>query len=367
MTTLAYGHDAQIVCDNLLRIYQSEGVEVVALQGLDLLVDPGELLAIIGASGSGKSTLLRILSGLDRPTAGVARVAGQDLLTMRAADRLRYRRRVVGFLYQQAAQNLLPYLDAQENLVLPMLLAGVGRTERERRAGRLIDLLDLGDVREHRLAQLSGGQQQRVALGVALANDPQVLLADEPTGELDSAGADRVFAALRAVNAELGVTVVVVTHDALVSEQVRRTIGIRDGRTSSEVVRRTDVDEEGRELLVAEEYAVLDRAGRLQLPRDFTTALDMRDRVRLDLTPDHIGVWPAARGQVAERARGTHRGEARRGEVREARPHPHRAEREAPREDRPGRAGRPSSTKAVEPGAVRRWVRGRRGRGDGRG
>jgi energy-coupling factor transporter ATP-binding protein EcfA2 len=184
-----------------------------------------------------------------------------------------------------------------------MLFAGVDRPERERRVARLVELLDLGGVRERRLAELSGGQQQRVALGVALANRPQVLFADEPTGELDSASADQVFAALRTVNAELGVTVVVVTHDALVSEQVRRTVGIRDGRTSSEVVRRTAVDAEGRELLVAEEYAVLDRAGRLQLPRDFTTALDMRDRVRLDLTPDHIGVWPAARGDDGEGGR----------------------------------------------------------------
>ncbi|MPV37442.1 ABC transporter ATP-binding protein [Georgenia subflava] len=289
-----YGHAAQIVCDNLLRIYRAEGVEVVALQGLDLLVDDGELVAVIGASGSGKSTLLHILSGLDRPTAGLARVAGQDLLTMSARDRLRYRREVVGFLYQQANQNLLPYLDAAENLALPMLLTGVDRADRSARVAELLDMLDLTDVRGNRLDELSGGQQQRVALGVALANQPQVLLADEPTGELDTESSDQVFAALRTVNAELGVTVVVVTHDDLVSEQVQRTVGIRDGRTSSEVLRRTEVDEHGRESLVAEEYAVLDRAGRLQLPRDFTTALDMRDRVRLDLEADHIGVWPAA-------------------------------------------------------------------------
>ncbi|UNX55038.1 ABC transporter ATP-binding protein [Georgenia sp. TF02-10] len=292
--TATYGAHAQIVCDNLLRVYRTEGVEVVALQGLDLLVDSGELVAIIGASGSGKSTLLHILSGLDRPTAGLARVAGQDLLQMTARQRLAYRREVVGFLYQQATDNLLPYLDVAENVAVPMLLAGTGRADRERRTAELLELLDLAGCRGRRLAELSGGQQQRAALGVALANRPQVLLADEPTGELDSAAAEQVFAALRTVNAELGVTVLVVTHDAAVATQVRRTVGIRDGRTSSEVLRREAGD--GGPDLAAEEYAVLDRAGRLQLPREFTLALDLRDRVRLDLQTDHIGVWPAGTG-----------------------------------------------------------------------
>jgi ABC-type lipoprotein export system ATPase subunit len=288
-------HDAHIVCDNLVRIYSSEGVEVVALQGLDLLVDRGELIAIIGPSGSGKSTLLNILSGLDTPTAGLVRVGGQDLLAMGARDRLRYRRKVVGFVWQQTARNLLPYLTAAENVALPMSLAGARRRQRADRAGELLDLLGVAGCRGRRPAEMSGGEQQRVAIAVAVANAPEVLMADEPTGELDTATADEVFAALRTVNTTLGITMVVVTHDPSVTGQVQRTVAIRDGRTSSEVLHRTERDEHGRESVVAEEYAVLDRVGRLQLPQDFLGALEIERRVRLALEPDHIGVWPDRR------------------------------------------------------------------------
>ena len=289
-------HDGpDIHCDNLVRIFSSEGVEVVALQGLDLEVDRGELVAVVGASGSGKSTLLNILSGLDLPSAGVARVAGRDLLNMSTKDRLHYRRHTVGFLFQQATANLFPYLSAGENVQLPMMFASLSSGERAERARETLDVLGIADCADRRLDELSGGQQQRVALGVALANRPRVLLADEPTGELDSQSSDEVFSAIRGANESFGTTVVVVTHDPLVSEQVTRTVGIRDGRTSSEVRRRTAVDEHGNEGVVAEEFAVLDRAGRLQLPRGFTDALAMRDRVRLDLEADHIGVWPTGR------------------------------------------------------------------------
>ncbi|MEU7743762.1 ABC transporter ATP-binding protein [Nonomuraea sp. NPDC049158] len=277
----AFGGDTHIVCDNLVRIYKTEGVEVVALQGLDLLIQEGELVAVVGASGSGKSTLLNVLSGLDVPTAGVARVAGMDLLSMTAKDRLRYRRDIVGFVWQQTARNLLPYLTARENVELPMKLAGKARRGR---AAELLDLMGVASCADRKVPEMSGGEQQRVAIAVALANSPQLVLADEPTGELDSETSEEVFGALRKANGELGVTVVIVTHDPLVSERVDRTIGIRDGRTSSETLRR-----EG----VAEEYAVLDRVGRLQLPRDFMNALDMERRVRLELESDHIGVWPA--------------------------------------------------------------------------
>ncbi|MGI5491629.1 ABC transporter ATP-binding protein [Microtetraspora malaysiensis] len=286
----AFGAAAHILCDNLVRIYKTEGVEVVALQGLDLLIDKGELIAIVGASGSGKSTLLNVLSGLDVPTAGLARVAGMDLLSMTAKDRLRFRRSVVGFIWQQTARNLLPYLTAQENVVLPMRLA-TGKADRAR-AGELLDLLGVADCAGRRPGEMSGGQQQRVAIAVALANAPEVILADEPTGELDSDTSEEVFGALRRANRELGVTSVIVTHDPLVADEVDRTIGIRDGRTSSETLRRTSEDGG----VIAEEYAVLDRAGRLQLPRDFMTALDMERRVRLELERDHIGVWPANQG-----------------------------------------------------------------------
>jgi ABC-type lipoprotein export system ATPase subunit len=287
-----HGADAVIACDRLVRIYSTAGIEVQALQGLDLLVDAGELTALVGASGSGKSTLLNILAGLDTPTAGQARVAGHDLLAMSARDRLAYRRSVVGFLWQQTSRNLFSHLTAAENVALPMRLARErGRARRSSRALELLEMTGVGHCAGRMPAQMSGGEQQRVAIGIALANQPAVLLADEPTGELDSESADLVFAALRTANAELGVTVLVVTHDPHVSGQVRRTIAIRDGKISTEVLRRAAADGQAD---VAEEYSVLDRAGRLQIPRDFIESLGMRDRVRLALEPDHVGVWPDA-------------------------------------------------------------------------
>ncbi|NJP33947.1 ABC transporter ATP-binding protein [Micromonospora thermarum] len=281
-----------IVCDGLVRIFTTEGVEVVALQGLDLVVDRGELLAIVGASGSGKSTVLNILSGLDVPTAGIARVAGYDLLTMSAKKRLRYRRHTVGFVWQQTGRNLLPYLTARENVELPMRLAGRRGRGLRRRADELLDMVGVGYCADRRPGQMSGGEQQRCAIAVAVANDPEVLFADEPTGELDEATAGEVFAALRTINAELGVTIVVVTHDHQVASQVRRTVAIRDGRTASEVRRSARIGADGVEELVTEEYAVLDRAGRMQLPAAFVDALALRDRVRLNLEPDHVQVRP---------------------------------------------------------------------------
>jgi ABC-type lipoprotein export system ATPase subunit len=285
-----FGEGALIACDNLVRIYKIADLEVVALQGLDLLVDAGEIVAIVGASGSGKSTLLNILGGLDTPSAGRAIVDGHDLGLMGRRERTRYRRRTVGVVWQQTARNLLPYLTAVENVELPMVLDGA--RGRHARAMELLTTVGLADRASHRPERLSGGEQQRVAIAVALANRPSVLLADEPTGELDSATSAAVFGLLRQVNAELGTTILVVTHDAHVSEQVQRTVSIRDGRTSTETFRRTEQTEEGDHRIIAEEFAVLDRAGRLQLPRAHVEALELKNRVRLRLEEDHVGVWP---------------------------------------------------------------------------
>jgi ABC-type lipoprotein export system ATPase subunit len=285
--------DAMIYCDRLVKIFKISGIEVQALQGLDLVVGKSELTALVGASGSGKSTLLNILAGLDQPTGGQANVAGHDLLAMTNRERLSYWRSTVGFLWQQTSRNLLPHLTAAENVALPMQLAGTGRRERKRRARELLELLGVGDCEDKMVPEMSGGQQQRVAIGVAIANSPLVLLADEPTGELDSQTAAEVFGALRAANAETGATILVVTHDASVSEHVSRTIAIRDGRISTEVLRRTQIDESGAESLVAEQFAALDRAGRLQLPPEYIDALDLRERVRLGLEPDYVTVRPA--------------------------------------------------------------------------
>ena len=286
--------DADILCIDLVRIFTAQGVEVQALQGLNLRVEPGELVAVVGASGSGKSTLLSILSSLDQPTAGVAWVAGHDLLTMKEKERVAFRRNSVGFVWQQTSRNLLPYLTASENVAATLAITGGkgGTAAREARVAEVLDLLEVSHCADRRPAEMSGGEQQRVAIAVGIANNPRVLLADEPTGELDDTTSAHVLEAMRSVNRELGVTTLIVTHDPGVSEHVARTVQIRDGRTSTEVLRSTRVDEHGAEEHVAEEYAVVDRVGRLQLPDEFVTALDLRERVRLALETDHVGVWP---------------------------------------------------------------------------
>jgi ABC-type lipoprotein export system ATPase subunit len=292
--TPEFGADALIVCESLVRIYQTGPIEVQALQGLDLIVDKGEMVAVVGASGSGKSTLLSILAGIDAPTAGRARVDKWDLLSMSRADRVHYRRHTVGFVRQQTASNLVPYLTARQMVDLPMTAARVPARTRRTRSMELLGALGMGDHADRRPGQLSGGQQMRVAIAVGLANEPEVLFADEPTGELDTATSAEVFGALREVNRNLGVTIVIVTHDPGVSGQVERTVAIRDGRTSSEVLRRTHTREDGGEHVIAEEYAVMDRAGRVQVPRDYREALNLTRRVRLALEPDHVTIRPDA-------------------------------------------------------------------------
>jgi ABC-type lipoprotein export system ATPase subunit len=291
-----YGTDALVVCDQLVRIFSAEGVEVQALQGLDLLVSERELTALVGASGSGKSTLLSILGGLDKPSAGTVRVAGHNLAELGPRDWLDYRRHTVGFIWQQTARNLVPYLTAHQNAQLPMRFAGVRRKACRERALELLETVGVGYCRDRYPQQMSGGEQQRVAIATACANDPRLLLADEPTGELDSHTAGDVFGALRAVNRDLGTTVLIVTHDIEVAGQVDRTVAVRNGRTSTETLR--EAVQEGRREV---EYAVLDRNGRLQLPARMTERLGMRDRVRLDERTDHIAVRPGAEGGDAER------------------------------------------------------------------
>jgi ABC-type lipoprotein export system ATPase subunit len=277
-----------IECDNLVKIYKVADLEVVALQGLDLVVRQGEMMALVGPSGSGKSTLMNILGGLDSPTAGKIHVGEYNLLEMTRRDQVRYRRHMVGFVWQQTARNLLPYLTAQENVELPMALAGFPARERRARAADLLEHVGLADRLKHRPDRLSGGEQQRVAIAVGMANRPALLLADEPTGEVDSHSAEQIFHALRALNAEFGVTIIVVTHDMTVATRVDRVVGMRDGRTSTEILRRRDGDIAIHE----EEYAILDRAGRLQLPEAYIEALDMEERVRLRLNDDHVQIWP---------------------------------------------------------------------------
>ncbi len=291
---------SQIVCQDLVRIFSGDGVEVQALQGLNLEVAAGELTAIVGASGSGKSTLLNILSGLDTPTAGRATVDGHDLVTMRSRERTRYRRETVGFVFQQTERNLLGFLSTAENIALALSAAGAPRATRSARVDELLETLQLTRLRSRLPSRLSGGERQRVAIAVALANAPRVLLADEPTGELDEAASAAVLELLRQINETTGVTVLIVTHDEAVSSHVRRTVQIRDGRTSTEMHRSVHTGTDGAATHIAREYAVLDRAGRLQLPQDYLTQLSLRDLVRLELETDHVEVHRARRGEEDE-------------------------------------------------------------------
>lgn len=290
-----------IVCENVVKIFKTGEIEVIALQGLDFVVDDGEMMAIIGNSGSGKSTLLNILGGLEIPNAGYVQVDGKELSKLTAAQLVEYKRSTVGFVWQNPARNLIPYLTAQENVELPMLIGkkkvsalpplpqiGSCHSRAERAAG-LLELVGLEHRRKNRLGELSGGEQQRVAIAIALANHPKLLLADEPTGAVDSKTTLELLNLLRQLNEWLGLTVVIVTHDPLVSSYVDRSVMIRDGRTSSEFVRRhislSDLEalEPGNGAVKPEleELTVVDRSGSVQLPREYLDALGVTGRKKM--------------------------------------------------------------------------------------
>ncbi len=288
-----------IECENLVKIYKTDQIEVVALQGLDLTIKKGELVAIVGSSGSGKSTLLNMLGGLDKPSAGSLTICGRNLLKFTEDDYMVYKRNVVGFVWQNNARNLVPYLTAVQNVELPMLLQG--KKERRAKALDLLEAVGLSHRVNSRLDQMSGGEQQRVAIAIALANDPMLLLADEPTGSVDTKTSDQILNVFKELNEKRGITIVIVTHDLRLAKKIDRVIAIRDGRTSSEIVKKShaeilreskgladgDVSAEAasEEEYVSEELVVLDRTGRLQLPKEYLEALNIKggERVKADL------------------------------------------------------------------------------------
>ncbi|MBQ8624004.1 MAG: ABC transporter ATP-binding protein [Oscillospiraceae bacterium] len=294
-----------IECENLVKIYKTDQIEVVALQGLDLQIKKGELVAIVGTSGSGKSTLLNMLGGLDKPSAGSLTICGRNLLKFTEEDYMVYKRNVVGFVWQNNARNLVPYLTAVQNVELPMLLQG--KKERRQKALDLLDQVGLSHRVNSRLDQMSGGEQQRVAIAIALANDPMLLLADEPTGSVDTKTSDQILNVFKELNQKKGITIVIVTHDLRLAKKIDRVVSIRDGRTSSEIIKKShaeilresaglnsnEADETAEESYVSEELVVLDRTGRLQLPKDYLEALNIKggEKVKADLDLDEQRIY----------------------------------------------------------------------------
>ena len=283
-----------IVAESLVKIYKTKDIEVLALQGLDLVIERGEVMAIIGNSGSGKSTLLNMIGGLDKPSAGKLFVDGKDLFKMKPKDLVDYKTATVGFVWQNNARNLIPYLTALENVMMPMQFNSVQKIkDKRKRALNLLDLMDIRKRARHNLSQLSGGEQQRVAIALALANNPAVLLADEPTGSVDTRTTNAILDLFRKVNKELGTTVVIVTHDMEISKKVERVVAIRDGKTSSEFVTNKDYAKRLKDIGDFEsveqvEYVVLDRAGRVQIPRVLLDKMNL-DGNRLHVEMDDAG------------------------------------------------------------------------------
>ncbi len=287
--------EIMIQADNLVKIYKTKDLEVLALQGLDLTVEKGELVAIIGNSGSGKSTFLNMIGGLDKPSAGKLFVDGKNLFTMNEKQLVEYKRDTVGFVWQNNARNLLPYLTALENVMTPMQLTN--RKNKKEWALELLDLVGMSHRKNNRLQQLSGGEQQRIAIAIALANEPKLLLADEPTGSVDRKTADYIYDLFVRLNQEKGQTIVIVTHDTTLAKKVKRVVAIRDGKISSERILKEEYSDMKSASTVnwqeigetQEEYAIVDRAGRVQIPRDLLDKLELPgNKVKVSMQEEKI-------------------------------------------------------------------------------
>ena len=270
-----------VLAENLVKIYKTSELEVLALQGLDLRVERGELTAIIGNSGSGKSTFLNMLGGLDEPSAGKLFVDGKNLFKLTPKEKVIYKRDTVGFVWQNNGRNLLPFMNAMENIMMPMHLTS--EKNKKERALELLDLVGMSHRKFSRMNQLSGGEQQRIAIAIALANKPKLLLADEPTGSVDRKTADYIFDLFKRLNKEYNQTIIIVTHDVELSKKVARVVAIRDGKISSERILKEHYSNIGNgeinwmEEETQDEYTIVDRAGRIQIPRNMLDSLELKD------------------------------------------------------------------------------------------
>lgn len=286
-----------ICCDSLVKIYKSEDVEVMALQGLDLEIKKGDLMAVIGKSGSGKSTLMNMIGGLERPSAGKLYIAGKDLFTLNDSEMVEYRNKTVGFVWQKSSRNLVPYMTAIENIEVPMYFTKKSPEEMRKKALELIEKVGMLHKKNAYPEQMSGGEQQRIAIAVALANEPDILLADEPTGAVDTKTSNKILDLFRTLNKELGITIIIVTHDLSLANKVNRVVMISDGKISTEKIMKEKY-QQAMNLLDGEfingnesheEYSVLDKAGRLQLNEEMLEAAGIDDnKVKVQVIDDKI-------------------------------------------------------------------------------
>jgi len=287
-----------IMCENLVKIYKTRDLEVMALQGLELTVKRGELMAIVGNSGSGKSTFLNMAGGLDRPSAGKLFVNDKDLFAMKEGELRKYKQKDVGFVWQNNARNLFPYLTALQNVELPMRF--MKKEKKEEISGKeyaleLLERVGMEHKRHSKLSELSGGEQQRVAIAIALANRPNLLLADEPTGAVDTKTSGYILDVFRKLNEEKGLSIVIVTHDRNLAKKVNRVVRICDGKVSSEEIVKESYEERFKEVgdlemaSLHESFAVLDRAGRLQLQKEDLMKIGVKgNKVRIEVQEDKI-------------------------------------------------------------------------------
>ena len=278
-----------VYCENLIKLYKVGDIEVMALQGLDLSVKDGEMVAIIGNSGSGKSTLMNIIGGLDRPTAGRIYVNGINLLKLDDNQMLQYMRETVGFVWQNTARNMIPYLNALDNVKLVMQMAG--RLD-SNRANELLEIVGLEHRKKSKMHELSGGEQQRVAIAIGLANKPRILLADEPTGAVDTKTTAQIMSVFHRLNTEMGVTVIIVTHDRQLSHMVPRVVTISDGRIGTEFIRREEIDVNSDEMMNATaghdsgshiEYGFIDGRRRLFIPEYYLSRVGLHEKCKVGI------------------------------------------------------------------------------------
>lgn len=268
-----------IYCDGLVKIYKTKDLEVMALQGLDLSINKGEIMCVIGKSGSGKSTLMNIIGGLEKPSAGRIVIDNVNLAEMSPKQMTEYRKKTIGFVWQKSERNLYPYLTSLENIEASLSFTGLKQKEKRAKALELLEMVGMSHKKDSYPTKMSGGEQQRIAIAVAIANSPQILLADEPTGAVDTKTSNQIQDLFRKLNRELGITIIIVTHDMKLANKVDRVVMISDGKISTEKIMKEKYRESIKNVSEMdfaddshEEYSVMDKAHRVQLSEDMLAA-----------------------------------------------------------------------------------------------